>query len=111
MREIQSYFRNAGDANLAESFTISAWLMLYAAGLLAAGFRRRSATVRWQGLVLIVFTIAKVFVYDVRDLTAGYRALSFLILGALLMGVSFAYQRDWLHLREADAAAQHVEAQ
>jgi uncharacterized membrane protein len=32
-------------------------------------------------------------------LSQGYRILSFLGLGALLLGVSFVYQRDWLHLR------------
>jgi uncharacterized membrane protein len=75
---------------------------VFAAGLLAVGFWRRSAAVRWQGLGLLVFTIAKVFLYDVRDLSAGYRVMSFLGLGALLMAVSFAYQRDLLKLHAAD---------
>jgi uncharacterized membrane protein len=33
------------------------------------------------------------------ELSQGYRILSFLGLGALLLGVSFVYQRDWLKLR------------
>ena len=74
--------------------------MLYAAGLLLAGFWRNSAFLRWQGLVLLAFTIAKVFVYDIANLSQGYRVLSLLGLGALLLSVSFAYQRDWLRLRE-----------
>jgi|GEM_PF-615997 len=92
-----------GDAGLAEAFTISAWLMVYAAGLLAAGFWRRMAFVRWQGLGLLVFTIGKVFLYDVRSLGSIYRILSFFGLGIVLMTVSFAYQKDWLGLRETPA--------
>jgi len=32
-------------------------------------------------------------------LSQGFRIFSFLGLGALLLGVSFVYQRDWLNLR------------
>ena len=86
-------------AGLQRSLAISAFLMLYGAVLLAVGFWRRSAFVRWQALVLILFTIAKVFLYDISGLSAGYRVASFLALGALLMTVSFAYQKDWLGLK------------
>jgi uncharacterized membrane protein len=80
--------------------------MLYGAGLLAIGFWKRSAFIRWQALILIVFTIGKTFLYDTRDLSQGYRVLSFLGLGALLMAISFAYQKDWLSLREPPATAE-----
>jgi uncharacterized membrane protein len=50
-------------------------------------------------LVLLAVAIGKVFLVDVSELSQGYRVLSFLGLGALLIGVSFAYQRDWLNLR------------
>lgn len=89
------------DSELQRSLAISAFLMLYGAALLAVGFWRRTAFLRWQALILLVFTIAKTFLYDLRDLSQGYRVLSFLGLGALLMAVSFAYQRDWLSLRTA----------
>jgi len=79
--------------------------MLYGAALLAVGFWRRSAFVRWQALLLLVFTIAKTFLYDLRNLSQGYRVLSFLGLGALLMAISFVYQKDWLALRNPELAA------
>jgi uncharacterized membrane protein len=87
------------EAELQRSLAVSAFLMLYGGGLLAIGFWKRSAFVRWQALVLLVFTIGKTFLYDTRNLSQGYRALSFLGLGVLLMVVSFAYQKDWLALR------------
>jgi uncharacterized membrane protein len=80
-------------------FTYSAWFMLFGAILLAAGFWRRSSFLRWQALVLLAFAIGKVFLVDASALSQGYRILSFLGLGALLLAVSFAYQRDWLNLR------------
>ena len=72
--------------------------MAYGAMLMVIGFRRRSAFVRWQALVLIAFTIGKVFLYDVSELDRGYRIVSFIVLGALLLAISFVYQRDWLML-------------
>jgi uncharacterized membrane protein len=80
-------------------FTYSAWFMVFGAVLLAIGFARRSAFLRWQALVLIAVTIAKVFLLDMSQLSQGFRIVSFLGLGALLLGVSFVYQRDWLNLR------------
>jgi len=89
---------------MAERFSYSAWFLLAGAALLAVGFRRQSALLRWQGLVLLAVTIFKVFLIDTSTLSQGYRIISFLALGALLLGVSFAYQRDWLHLRAVRTA-------
>jgi uncharacterized membrane protein len=102
VREVMTYFglQASADDALAEAFSISAWLMIYAAALLAVGFWKRAAFVRWQGLVLLVFTIGKVFLYDVHSLSSGYRILSFFGLGVVLMTVSFAYQKDWLGLKD-----------
>ena len=79
-------------------FTYSALWMAYGAMLMIVGFLRRSSFVRWQALVLIAATIVKVFVYDVSELDRGYRIVSFIVLGALLLAISFVYQRDWLKL-------------
>jgi uncharacterized membrane protein len=72
--------------------------MAYGAMLMAVGFWRSSAFVRWQALILIAATIAKVFVSDIWQLDRVYRILSFVALGVLLLAISFAYQRDWLRL-------------
>jgi len=83
---------------IAEGFTYSALWMGYGALLMVIGFWRKSAFFRWQALFLIAATIVKVFIYDVSQLDRGYRILSFMILGVLLLAVSFVYQRDWLKL-------------
>jgi uncharacterized membrane protein len=80
-------------------FSYSALFMLYGSALLAVGFLKRSAFLRWQALILIAATIAKVFLLDMSDLSSGLRILSFIGLGVLLLCVSYVYQRDWLNLR------------
>ncbi|MBB5056601.1 putative membrane protein [Granulicella aggregans] len=97
--EIQTFWTRGttcyycGEIALQTALSISAFLMVYGAGLLAAGFWKHSAFLRWQGLGLLVIAILKTFLYDVRSLSQGYRVASFLGLGALLMAVSFAYVR------------------
>jgi uncharacterized membrane protein len=93
----RSYDREHRD--IAAGFSYSAWCMLYGSVLMTAGFLRRSAFLRWQALVLLAFSIGMVFLNGVSHESQGYRVLSFLVLGALLLTVSFAYQRDWLRLR------------
>jgi len=83
---------------IARGFTYSALFMAYGAMLMTVGFLRNSEFVRWQALVLIAATIVKVFIYDVSQLDRVYRILSFIVLGILLLAISFAYQRDWLKL-------------
>jgi uncharacterized membrane protein len=109
--EIHSYWwylRYRGDWTLMHNyqmyaqFTYSAFFMVFGAALLTLGFWRRAAFLRWQALLLLAVAIGKVFTVDVSELSQGYRILSFLGLGALLLGVSFVYQRDWLNLRKAE---------
>src|SRR6185312_15630282 len=84
-------------------FSYSIWTMLFGAGLILTGFWRRLPTLRWEGLVALALAIGKVFVWDTADLSQGYRIACFLGLGALLLGISFVYQRDWLNLRRTES--------
>ena len=86
------------EIEVARNFSYSAIWLVYGAGLMMFGFWKQSAFVRWQALVLIALTIGKVFLFDVSELQQGYRILSFIALGAVLMGISYAYHRDWLKL-------------
>src|SRR5713226_8285165 len=94
----RSDWLNLRGVEIARDFTYSALWMGYGAMLMLVGFWRRSAFVRWQALLLIAVTIVKVFVYDVSQLDRGYRIVSFIVLGVLLLAISFVYQRDWLQL-------------
>jgi uncharacterized membrane protein len=106
-REIAAFFEDeqfvlagSGQSHALADFAFSAWLMVEGAAGLVLGFWKRVALARWIGLLLLTMTVIKAFAYDMRGLSSGYRVVSYLALGVLLMAVSFAYQRDWLGLRE-----------
>jgi hypothetical protein len=61
--------------------------------LLAAGFPLRDRFLRYPGLVLLLFCILKLFVYDLRNLETLPRIFSFLVLGLILVSVSWLYTR------------------
>jgi uncharacterized membrane protein len=95
-----AYSSESRSLQVAEGFAYSALWMAYGAMLMIVGFWRRSSFIRWQALVLIAATIVKVFVYDLSELDRGYRIVSFIVLGMLLLAISFVYQRDWLKLSD-----------
>jgi len=99
------YYNDLHRIDIERGFSYSALWMTYGAMLMVIGFLRRSAFVRWQGLLLIAATIVKVFTYDVSQLDRGYRIVSFIVLGALLLAISFVYQRDWLRLSARSRSA------
>jgi uncharacterized membrane protein len=104
-RQWQGNWRLMQDYRMYAQFTYSAFFMAFGAILLGVGFWRRSAYLRWQALLLLAVAIGKVFLVDVSELSQGYRILSFIGLGALLLGVSFVYQRDLLNLRNPERHA------
>jgi uncharacterized membrane protein len=75
-------------------FAYSAVWMVYGSGLMLIGFWKRSAFVRWQAIVLLAMTVLKVFLVDIGTLERGYRIVAFIVLGAILLAVSFFYQRS-----------------
>lgn len=93
------------DRGMGRQFSYSAVLLLFGAGLLAVGFWRQSGFLRWQGLALLVAAVPKIFLVDIGRLSQGYRIVSFLALGVLLLAVSFVYQKDWLNLRHKSRGA------
>ncbi len=96
--------------DLAWNFSYSAIWLIYGAGMMAFGFWKRDAFVRWQALVLMALTIGKVFTYDSWNLEKVYRVLSFIGLGVMLMVVSYIYHRDWLKLSPSEDAAKRTSA-
>ena len=104
VRELDAVWRyNAGnpEAELQRSLAVSAFFDGSMEGdcwrLDSGSARRLFAGRRWCCWSL---RSARLFCMTLVNLSQGYRVLSFLGLGALLMAVSFAYQKDWLALRE-----------
>ncbi len=64
-----------------------------AALLMAAGFWARDRVLRLSGLLLLLNCILKLFFYDLRHLDTISRIFSFIVLGAVMVGVSWVYTR------------------
>ena len=59
----------------------------------AAGFLLRERTLRLSGLGLVVLCLVKGIVIDLAGIDPIFRIVSFIVLGAILVGISFAYTR------------------
>jgi uncharacterized membrane protein len=92
----------------AEQYTYSAVWLLFGVALLAAGIWFRSLPLRIASAAVVVLTVLKVFLVDMSDITGIYRALSFLGLGAVLIGIGWFYQR--LLFPRAASTSPHGEA-
>jgi uncharacterized membrane protein len=81
------------DAEVASELSISLLWAVYAAGLVFVGLRRRFPPARYVGMGLFALTVGKVFSSDLSLLAGAYRIAGFLGVGAVLVLVSFLYQR------------------
>jgi uncharacterized membrane protein len=81
------------DIPAAESYAYSAVWLLFGIALLAAGLAFASRGARLASAAVILLTVAKVFLVDMGDLEGVWRALSFIGLGAVLIGIGLVYQR------------------
>jgi len=79
---------------LAKQLSLSVVWGLYASGLLIVGQVRRLTLLRVMGLALLSLTILKAFFWDLSSLDRIYRIISFIMLGAILLAVSYFYQRN-----------------
>jgi hypothetical protein len=61
--------------------------------LLAIGLSGKIRTARRQGLGLVLLTLAKLYVIDISTLSKGARIVSFILLGVLILGISYWYNR------------------
>jgi hypothetical protein len=82
---------------LAKQLSLSIVWGLYASGLLIAGRVRHLRLLRVMGLALLSLTTLKVFFWDLSSLDRIYRIISFIMLGAILLVVSYFYQRSQQH--------------
>jgi uncharacterized membrane protein len=97
--EVQRYFAAAGaryaDVALATQMGYSIWWSACAAWLLALGLAAGRAGPRYLALALFAMTLVKVFLVDMAKVELGYRIVSFLVLGALMVAASLLYHRHF----------------
>jgi uncharacterized membrane protein len=79
------------DPALAKQVAFSIFFSIYAIVCVTLGFTVRTAGLRYFGLALFALTLVKIAVLDLSRASTGYRFLSFIGLGALLMITSVLY--------------------
>jgi len=77
----------------AELYTYSAAWLTFGVLLLLGGIALKSQPARFASAAVVIITIGKVFLYDLAGAQGVYRALSFICLGLVLMGIGWLYQR------------------
>lgn len=76
-----------------ETYAYSALWLAMGVALLVAGIRFGSRALRVASAVLVVVSVVKVFALDMSELEGMLRALSFIGLGIVLIGIGLFYQR------------------
>ncbi|MGX9145379.1 DUF2339 domain-containing protein [Mesorhizobium sp. 128a] len=76
-----------------ETYTYSALWLVIGVVLLTAGVWLKSQVLRIASAALIAIAVVKVFLFDMSELEGVLRALSFIGLGAVLIGIGLFYQR------------------
>ncbi len=111
--EIRALFQGNGLLGLSqetsdgEMYTYSAIWLLYGLALLGAGIISRTRALRYASFAVVMLSVSKVFLFDMSNLTGIFRALSFIGLGMVLIGIGYVYQRA---VFPAKKAAQSKEA-
>ena len=80
-------FIKGNDRLISVSWTAEAGLIL------TAGFIFKKRILRLTGIAILLFAILRVFIIDLSFLETIYRIISFIILGGILMAVSFLYTK------------------
>jgi uncharacterized membrane protein len=81
-----------GATSNAEQYTYSTVWLVFGVALLAGGVWLRSQAVRFASAAVVILTVFKVFLVDMRDLTGIFQGLSFIGLGIVLLGIGRLYQ-------------------
>lgn len=76
-----------------DGFTVTFLWLLTAVIIFAWGFRMRSVRARMAGIILIGVTLGKLIALDSLTFTTVQKVIAYLVLGVLLLIVSFFYQK------------------
>lgn len=95
--EVRNYFHNAGTyskilSEQKELATSVAWIFLSLI-YFGIGIWKKIRVYRFISIILFGISILKVFLFDLSNLETIYRIISFIFLGAILILISFLYQK------------------
>ncbi|MEE2700793.1 MAG: DUF2339 domain-containing protein [Chloroflexota bacterium] len=77
----------------AKQLSLTILWAVYGVAVIVVGIIRQYSAARLAGIGLLAMSVLKLFAFDVFLLEQEYRVAAFISLGALLLGIGFAYQR------------------
>lgn len=77
----------------AQFAALSVLWTIFSIVLMLLGFKKESVRMRITAICLFLFTLGKVFFFDIANISTPYRILSFFILGVILLVTSYLYYR------------------
>ncbi len=87
------FFDKFGHLSEIKSLVVSVLWGVYSLILFIVGITKESSPARIAGFLVASLTIIKVFFYDLSYLETTYRVLSLVVLGVILLIISFVYQK------------------
>lgn len=89
--EVLAYFNEAAPRACAAA--VSVLWTLYSIALMVLGFGWRFGALRFAALALFTLTLVKIFLVDMANASTPFRIVSFMVLGAVMIGASFLYYK------------------
>ena len=72
---------------------LTALFGIYSFLLIAYGMYKKNRIMRVSAITLFGITLIKLVTFDTWDLSTGYKVIAYLLLGVILLVVSFMYQK------------------
>lgn len=76
-----------------ETVSTSVMWLVFAGCLIFAGICRRVSSFKNMGILIVIVALAKILFFDLRHIEALYKVIAFMVLGIILLSVSYFYAR------------------
>ncbi|MES2836449.1 MAG: DUF2339 domain-containing protein [Bacteroidota bacterium] len=93
LAQMNEVFDNTGKSSVLRRFGYTLLWGFYSLSLIVYGIKKKSKVLRITAICIFGITLIKLFVIDIQTLSKGFKIVAFLALGALLLTVSFLYQK------------------
>ncbi len=84
-----------------EGWISAVWILLGCA-ILITGFLLQTRMLRYQGIGILALSSIRVFLYDIQQLSLGFKILSLVGLGVCLLAMALVYTRFHTHPEHAE---------
>ncbi len=84
-----------------EGWISAVWILLGCA-ILIVGFLLQARLLRYQGIGILALSSIRVFLYDIQQLSLGFKILSLVGLGVCLLAMALVYTRFHTHPEHAE---------